>query len=57
MPLLPLALARVTTRQTDNGGTETTYLASGFTVFVSLVAAVGSFGNFLVNYGVLHRWP
>jgi hypothetical protein len=51
-----LALARVTTQTTDRGVTQKTYAAGGFTVFVTLVGALGSFGNFLVNLGVHYHW-
>ena len=48
-------LSRVT-QITKDGATETTYKIGAIPVIISLIAAAGSFGNFLVNYGVLHRW-
>jgi hypothetical protein len=48
-------LSRVT-ETTDKGATETTYEIGGLPIFISLLAAVGSFGNFLVNLGLHYHW-
>ena len=55
-------LSRVT-QTTDNGVTKTTYeigrLPTTITVIAtacSIVAAIGSFGNFFVNLGLHYHW-
>ena len=48
-------LAHVT-QTIDNGAPTTTYSAGWFTVVVTSVGALGSFGNFLVNLGVHRQW-
>ncbi len=48
-------LARVT-QTNDKGVTKTTYNIGAFPTIISLIAAAGSFCNFLVNLGAHRHW-
>jgi hypothetical protein len=39
-----------------NGGQATTYALGWFPIAVSVVAALGTFGNFALNLGIHAKW-
>ena len=51
-----MAMLSRMTQTTKNGAIETTYMIGAVPVIITLLGAVGSFGNFLVNLGVHRQW-